>query len=514
MLRAAHDAIKAVDPADDVLLGGISGPAGAGWLAQVFATPGADAAQAFDIANVHERGDLWSLAGDLAAWHRFFTGAGFTGPLWVTEHGYPSDPAYQYDPGYVGGASAQAAYLAASVPTLVDAGAAEVFITERDNLGGPFGSEGVLGGDVSDPPVPDPEIMAKPAFATVADIAACYERLGRDCPGAPAQASPPNVALAPVPPGSSSTRSVTVGDPGAEPVALGPATVAGPRAAGLSVAQDGCAGAILEPRETCSVTVLFKPATAGDVAGQLVLGSDHGPVTVALAATAPSVSALRSPGLAHPAFAPTRHADGVGYPQHWNLTLTNPLNAPVSIARALVSGPDARRFRVQPDRCAHTALAPRRTCRLSVLFTPTRAGIARAQLALQGIGTPLLVALRPVAQPLPTVLRIATAPHGGCTVPADALITAATDQPGTVRWRMTGAPAGRTCARRPVASGAAMAAGTSRTGRRVQRLEGARGYTARWHLGALRAGRYVLTVTTANRHGTGPARSVAVTVGA
>jgi hypothetical protein len=74
----------------------------------------------------------------------------------VTEHGYPSDPAYQYDPFYQGttpqsGLEQQAAYLQASVPALVKAGAAQVFVTERDNLTGKFASEGVLSGQVSDP---------------------------------------------------------------------------------------------------------------------------------------------------------------------------------------------------------------------------------------------------------------------------------------------------------------------------------------------------------------------------
>ena len=228
MLRTAHDAIKAVDPGEDVLLGGISGIAGMDWLGQVFATPGADAAHAFDTATVHERGDLWSLASDLAAWRRFLAADGFTGPLWVTEHGYPSDPAYQYDPGYTGGEGAQAAYLAASIPTLVDAGAAEVFVTERDNLGGQFASEGVLGGDVSDPPVADPEIVPKPSFAVVQAIAECYEEIGRDCPGARPAASPSAVTMPPVPPGHTSGRQVIVTDPGAEPILLGAATLAGP----------------------------------------------------------------------------------------------------------------------------------------------------------------------------------------------------------------------------------------------------------------------------------------------
>ena len=65
--------------------------------------PGADAAHAFDVATVHERTRLDALAGDIGAWRGFFSGYGFTGPLGVTEHGYPSDPAFQYDPGYAGG---------------------------------------------------------------------------------------------------------------------------------------------------------------------------------------------------------------------------------------------------------------------------------------------------------------------------------------------------------------------------------------------------------------------------
>ena len=119
MLRTAHDAIKQVNPADEVLPGGMSGPSATNWLAQVFATPGANAARAFDIANVHERAPLDSLAPDVEAWRAFFTSYGFTGPLWITEHGYPSDPAYQYDPSNQEGLPA---YLTASIPTLVDAG--------------------------------------------------------------------------------------------------------------------------------------------------------------------------------------------------------------------------------------------------------------------------------------------------------------------------------------------------------------------------------------------------------
>jgi hypothetical protein len=517
MLRTAHDAIKAVDPGADVLLGGISGIAGMNWLGQVLATPGADAVHAFDTANVHERGDLWSLAPDLDAWRRFLAAAGFAGPLWVTEHGYPSDPAFQYDPGYTGGEGAQAAYLAASVPTLVDAGAAAVLVTERDNLGGQFGSEGVLGGDVSDPPLADPQIVPKPSFTVVQSLAQCYEALGRDCPGALPAASPAALRLPPAPPGHASAGVVTVTDPGTEPIVMSSATLMEPGPGPLAISQDGCSGQVLEPREGCVVSLVFRPAAGGEFLGSLQLASDQGPLDVPVVGAAPSVSALRSSQLPRPAFTPAGDGDGVGYPQRSVLTLTNPLSAGVSIAHASLSGADAGRFRIPSDGCAHATLGPGRSCRLTVLFTPTRAGVAQAQLTIQGAGMPLTAALRPRAFPLPAVTRLAPAGSVGCTIPAGDPIAAATSQRATVRWTLTRAPARdrRGCGRTTAPGGAPVAAGRTVTGRRRSRVAGAPGYRAQWRLGgpaAPRPGRYVLTVWASDEHGAGPSRSVTVTI--
>ncbi len=525
MLRTAHDAIKSVDPADDVLLGGISGVAGTSWLSQVFATPGADAIHAFDIANLHERGDLWQLAPDLAGFRQFLATQGFVGPLWITEHGYPSDPQYQYDPGYTGGTTAQASFLEASVPTLIDAGAAEVFVTERDNLSGPFASEGVLGGDVADPPPANPQIVTRPAFGVVQAIADCFQRLGRDCPGAPATASPSTVFLPPAPPGHVSTTSVTITDPGSVPIALGAATVTGPYAGGLAVASNGCAGMVLEPRETCRVTMSFTPTAGGEAAGALQLATDDGILTVHLIADSPSLSGLLSPELPYPQFLATGAGDGVGYPQRWRLVLTNPFPAGVSIGPAILSGADAERFRITSDRCAHATLRPHGGCRLTVMFTPTRPGTAQGQLTLSGTGSPLTAQLRPVAFALPAVTRLATEDgHGGCTVavhavhavhavPNGAVVQAVITQPATVRWtlaRARGSSPG--LCRRPPVPGATTATGSLRTSRR--RALG--GYQARWHLSTgtlpLAAGDYVLTVSAGDEHGEGPARSLGLVV--
>jgi hypothetical protein len=513
MLRAAHDAIKAADPSDVVLLGGISDVAGASWLAQVLATPGADAVHAFDVANLHERGDLWRLAPDLAGFEQFLTSQGFAGPLWVTEHGYPSDPGYQDDPGYIGGAAAQAAYLEASVPTLLDAGAAQVFVTERDNLSGPFASEGVLGGDVADPPPSDPAIATKPSFAVVGHIADCFTLLGRDCPGPPATASPSSASLPPAPPGHASRISVAITDPGAAPIELGAATVTGPHATGLAVAGDGCAGMVLEPRETCSVAVSFAPVVGGDAAGALELPTDDGMLDVALIATAPSLSGLRSAQLPYPEFIPTGAGDGVGYPQRWRLELTNPFRAPLLIARTLLTGADAARFRVTSDHCAHATLRAHGGCRLTVMFMPTRPGTARAVLTLQGTGSPLTAQLRAVAFALPSVTRLTTSPRRGCAVTPGSRMSATVSQAATVHWTLRRAAAGSraACPRPGASAGRVVASGAARAGRR------SRAHVALWSLPsravATGPARYLLTVFAVNDHGTGPARATALRVG-
>jgi len=513
MLRTAHDAITSVDPADEVLLGGISGVAGEAWLAQVLATPGVDAGHAFDIANLHERGDLWQLAGDVEGFRAFLAAHGFAGPLWVTEHGYPSDPAYQYDPGYTGGEAAQAAYLAASIPTLIDAGAAEVFVTERDNLSGPFASEGVLGGTVADPPPADPEIIAKPAVAVVRVTADCFSLLGRDCPGAPATASPPALTLPPVPPGQASTRSVTITNPGATPIVFGSASVSRGSGAGLSVAGNTCAGTVLEPRETCSVSARFAPAGAGDAEGTLELSSDDGTVAVALVASAPSLSGLLSASLRHPRFTSVRAGDGVGYPQRWRLALISPFGAAASIDQVTLSGGDAGRFRITADGCDGATLRPYGGCRLAVTFTPARPGTARAMLTVSGTGAPLVAHLRATAFALPAVRSLVVAGRHGCVVRLGSMVSAVVSQAATVRWRLARAPSARPagCPHAPAHTGHTVATGSART-HPIRR-----GDAARWSLpaatGRLAPGGYVLTVSATNAHGTGAARALGLRVG-
>ena len=540
MLRTAHDAIKQIDPSADVLIGGLSGTGAMSWLAQVFATPGADAAQAFDIANVHERAPLDSLASDIGAWRQFFAGYGFDGPLWVTEHGYPSDPAYQYDPAYGQGASSQASYLTASIPTLIDAGAAKVFVTERDNLAGQFASEGLLGGDVLDPPVASPLIVEKPAYAAVRALAGCYMLLGRDCAGSAPVAAPSAVIVPTAVPGATSSSTVAVSDPGPGPDSLGTVAVTGPQATSFAVASDGCSGRILEPDQTCDLTVRFTPTVGGAAQASLSLPSDNGPLNLLLSSVAPSVSSLAS---AVPTFHPAHRADGVGYAQSATVRLVNPLDAGVHITGGSVTGPDPHRFTIQVNRCAGASLRPGGACSLQLRFVPTRAGTAGAKLTMSGDGTSLGVLLGARAFAVVRVVGLRRLGSGACSVPAprrplDPRVQVTTDQAASVSWRMqrTAGPATRGCA--PLGGGRHGAGRSSPAAGSVSPAQGratsAHGrvstahpagwgrrdrYVARFALPArpglhgLRPGTYVLRVTARNAHGSGSTRSLRVTVG-
>jgi hypothetical protein len=188
MLSAAYDSMEQEAPDAQVVFGGVERPREHAWIERVLATPGANAAAKFDIAAVHLRLRLRNTPPELGdwlrGWRKLLAGHGFRGPLWVTEHGYPADPRFQWDPAYRGtdvasGEAAQARLLHDSIPLLADAGASQVFITLRDNLVGEFLSEGIdhIG---DEPPYP---VTRRPAFGAVRDLAirwdpAVYRRSG------------------------------------------------------------------------------------------------------------------------------------------------------------------------------------------------------------------------------------------------------------------------------------------------------------------------------------------------
>ena len=172
MLSAAYDGIKAQVPSAQVLMGGLMRPHEPGWLERVFATPGADALHKFDIANIHLRGPVDNVVRRYGEFSGWIQARGFHGPLWVTEHGYPADPAFQND-AYRGGDAAQAAYLTQTLVGLGEAGAPQVFVTLRDNLDGEYASEGLEHIDEANPDA----VARRPSFSAVQRVIANWDQL-------------------------------------------------------------------------------------------------------------------------------------------------------------------------------------------------------------------------------------------------------------------------------------------------------------------------------------------------
>jgi hypothetical protein len=176
ILSATYEAIKARRPDAKVVLGGLMRPHEPEWLQRVFDTPGADALQKFDIANVHLRGPVDAVVRRYGQFKSWLAERGFTGPLWVTEHGYAADPAFQTDPAYRGGDAAQAAYLTQTLVGLGEAGAPQVFVTLHDGgLDGEYATEGLE--RIDETPGVDYPVTRRESFAAVRRLVDGWDQL-------------------------------------------------------------------------------------------------------------------------------------------------------------------------------------------------------------------------------------------------------------------------------------------------------------------------------------------------
>jgi hypothetical protein len=166
ILSATYDAIKMRRPGARVVLGGLMRPHEPEWLQRVFDTPGADAIHKFDVANVHLRGPVDAVVRRYGEFRSWLAARGFTGPLWVTEHGYAADPAFQSDAAYRGGDAAQAAYLTQTLVGLGEVGAPQVFVTLHDGgLDGEYATEGLE--RIDETPGGDYPVTRRPSFAAL-----------------------------------------------------------------------------------------------------------------------------------------------------------------------------------------------------------------------------------------------------------------------------------------------------------------------------------------------------------
>ena len=163
-LAAAADGIHGANPQARVAIGGVARISDTKFTDAVLAADPSLPAK-IDISTIHLRTSARATATLVDRWRRYFTSNGIDGPLWLTEFGYPADTAFQFDYKFRGGESAQAAFLEATMPGIVGAGAEMMFITQRDWGSGAFASEGIL--STTDPLPANPTIRRKPAFDVI-----------------------------------------------------------------------------------------------------------------------------------------------------------------------------------------------------------------------------------------------------------------------------------------------------------------------------------------------------------
>lgn len=164
--RLAAAGIRAARPDATIAIGGFA-HLNEAFIAQALNDRDYPLRAAIDVANVHLRGTLRSVGEDLVAARALFLRHGVDRPLWVTETGYPSLSEHQWDPAFRRGPRDQSRWLVRGLRSLVDGGAAAVFVTFRDSRefgrASPFSSEGVLRW---------PRARPKPAFWALRRLAA------------------------------------------------------------------------------------------------------------------------------------------------------------------------------------------------------------------------------------------------------------------------------------------------------------------------------------------------------
>ncbi|MGE5096946.1 MAG: choice-of-anchor D domain-containing protein [Betaproteobacteria bacterium] len=174
--------------------------------------------------------------------------------------------------------------------------------------------------------------------------------------------NPSSIDFGAVPPGSSSSLSVTVQSTGSAPLSVSGATVTG---AGFTLGGNTCTGSIAAPG-TCTITIIFAPNAAAAFSGQLSITSNASPspLNVALAGTGGAPGLQFSP--ASLTFAP--QSVGTTSPPQ-GATLTNAGSTSVDVSSISVTGDFAF------TGCAFPlTLAPGASCTLSITSSPQSAG--------------------------------------------------------------------------------------------------------------------------------------------
>jgi hypothetical protein len=188
---------------------------------------------------------------------------------------------------------------------------------------------------------------------------------------------------------SSAPQSATLTNVGNASLTISGIEVTGSNAADFTLTNN--CGSSLAPSGECTLTVAFRPSSAGTRSASVIFADDAAgsPQTVNLAGTgvAPAASlSTTSLSFGSEAVAITSAAETV--------TLTNSGSSPLSISNLSVVGANARDFAEIANTCGGSVAAGS-TCTIGVTFTPSGGGERTAALNItdNALGSPQTVSL-------------------------------------------------------------------------------------------------------------------------
>lgn len=212
----------------------------------------------------------------------------------------------------------------------------------------------------------------------------------------------------------SAVRTVTLSNEGNLPGSFFIAIVAGGDTGSFELLSEDCSGRGIEPGQSCSVQLRFKPTSAGPKTARLAMfgESDGGSMVFLEGLAAPAAIELSSASLD----LGDQQAGTRGSAR--TVWLSNEGAAAASVDRIDLTGADTDQFVLAGDECSDTTLEPGASCALRVRFAPDSAGPKAATLrvrggfgvrraALSGTGTPAPAAAASASDALPASTAVA-----------------------------------------------------------------------------------------------------------
>ncbi|MEW6419944.1 MAG: choice-of-anchor D domain-containing protein [Nitrospirota bacterium] len=229
---------------------------------------------------------------------------------------------------------------------------------------------------------------------------------------------------------SSSPITFAVSNTGSANLVIGTISITGTDASQFSKQNDTCSGQTLAPSSSCTINVVFSPASKGSKNASLLIPSND-PDTPTLNVPLSGIGV----GIPNISVIPISYNFGnvnVGSsstPQ--TFTVSNTGTGDLIIGTISFAGTDASHFGKQSDNCSGQTLAPSSNCTLQAVFTPTSAGSKSANLTIPSNDPDTPTLNVPLSGTGVQTIAV-TVPNGGESWEAGTTYT--------IRWTYTGNP--------------------------------------------------------------------------